>query len=115
PRMGRKQNVIDGREHVSEPGCRVYDTTPARPRHTVQKSFCEYLWKCGRQVMLRPRADATGGLGLGAGQQRENAANQLLVVLDVVLEDPQLLQLDQVDGAEGLTGLHGPERDGLEA
>src|SRR5262245_41073860 len=55
------------------------------------------------------------GLGLGAGQQREDTADQLLVVLDVVLEDPQLLQLDQIDGAEGLAGLHGPERDGLEA
>src|SRR4029434_10880983 len=87
---------------------------------TTRQAVPASLQSRGAGVPGRARAVAGGAVslsatGLGAGQEREDPTDQLLVILDVVLEDPELLELDQIHGAEGLSGTHRAEGDGLEA
>src|SRR5687768_6279795 len=50
-----------------------------------------------------------------AAEQAEDAADELLVVLHVVGEEPELLEIGNVDGPEGLTRAQASEGDRLEA
>src|SRR5207244_931101 len=50
-----------------------------------------------------------------AREKREDPPDQLLVVLEVVAEDPELFEVDDVRRADGLPGAEGREGESLEA
>src|SRR5262249_11938791 len=66
------------------------------------------------RLARRSRGAVTGVTTSGSGELPEDPPHQLLVVLDVVLEDPQLAERVQVDSAKRLARRHAVEGQRLE-